>query len=97
MHHQVGLNLFRHSSRRIRTVVLAEKDPSNKAKARILLPLASTPPLSGKTRIRIRTRKIYPILSATIVSTKIIIPTNVPRRSQKTSVNLDNLYVGDGR
>ena len=93
MRHQVGPNLLLHSPRRNRTVVLAEEDPNNKAKARILLPLASTPLLSGRTKTRIRTRKISPILSTTLVSKKIIMPTSVPKRSQKTSVGLDNLYV----
>ena len=95
MHHQVGLNPLRHSPRRNRTVVLAEEDPDNRAKARILLPLASTPLLLGRTRTRISTRKTYPILSATPASRKVIMPTNVPRRSQKTSVGLDDLHVGD--
>ena len=66
MHHQVGLNPLRHSPRRNRTVVLAEEDPDDRAKARILLPLASTPLLSGRTRIR--TRKTYLTLSATPAS-----------------------------
>ena len=38
MHRQVGLNPLRHSSRRNRIVVLAEEDPDDRAKARILLP-----------------------------------------------------------
>ena len=95
MHHQVGPNLLWHSPRRNRIVVLAKEDPDDKAKARILLPLASTPPPSGKTRIRIRTRKTYPTLSTTLASRKAIMPTSVLRRSQKTSVGLDNLHVGD--
>ena len=95
MRHQAGPNPLRHSPRRNRTVVLAEEDPDDRAKARILLPLASTPPPSGKTRIRIRTRKTYPMLSATLASRKAIMPTSVPRRSQKTSVGLDDLHVGD--
>ena len=93
MHHYLGLNPLLHSPRRNRTVVLAKEDPDNKAKARILLPLASTPLLSGRTRIR--TRKTYPTLSATPASRKVIMPTSVPRRSQKTSVGLDDLHVGD--
>ena len=93
MRHQAGPNPLRHSPRRNRTVVLAEEDPDDRAKARILLPLASTPLLSGRTKTRIRTRKISPILSTTLVSKKIIMPTSVPKRSQKTSVGLDNLYV----
>ena len=95
MHHQVELNPLRHSPRRNRTVVLAEEDPDDRAKARILRPLALTPPPSGKTRIKIRTRKTYPTLSATLASRKAIMPTSVPRRSQKTSVGLDDLHVGD--
>ena len=55
MHCQVGPNPLRHSPRRNKTVVLAKEDPDDKAKARILLPLASTPLLSGKTRTKIRT------------------------------------------
>ena len=95
MHCQVGLNPLRHSPRRNRTVIPAKEDPNDRAKARILLPLASTPLLSGRTRTRIRTRKTYPILSATPASRKVIMPTSVPKRSQKTSVGLDNLHVGD--
>ena len=95
MHHQVRPSPLWHSSKRTRTVVLAEEDPNDKAKARILLPLASTPLLSGRTKTRIRTRKTYPTLSTTLASRKAIMPTNVPRKSQKTSVGLDNLHVGD--
>ena len=95
MHRQVGLNPLRHSPRRNRTVVLAKEDPNERAKAGILLPLASMPLLSGRTRTRIRTRKTYLILSATPASKKIIMPTSVPRRSQKTSVSLDNFHVDD--
>ena len=40
MHHQVGPNPLWHSPRRNRIVVLAKEDPDNRAKARILLPLA---------------------------------------------------------
>ena len=93
MHHQMEPNPLQYSLRRNRTVVFAKEDPDDKAKARILLPLASTPLLSGRTRIR--TRKTYPTLSATPASRKVIMPTSVPRRSQKTSVGLDDLYVGD--
>ena len=93
IHRQVGLNPLRPSPRRNKTVVLAEEDPNDRAKARILLPLASTPLLSKKTRIR--TRKTYPILSATPASKKVIIPTSIPKKSQKTSVGLDDLHVGD--
>ena len=95
MHCQVGLNLLRHSPRRNRTVIVAEENPHDKAKARILLPLASTPLLLGRTRTRISTRKTYPTLSAIPASKKVIMPTSVPRRSQKTSVVLDNFHVGD--
>ena len=95
MHCQVGLNPLRHSPRRNRIVVLAEKNPDDKAKARILLPLALTPLPLGKTRIRIRIRKTYPTLSATLTNRKALMPISVPRRSQETSVDLDNLYVGD--
>ena len=93
MHYQAGPNPLRHSPKKNKTVNLAKEDPDNRAKARILLPLASTPLLSGRTRIR--TRKTYPTLSATPASRKIIMPTSVPRRSQKTSVGLNNLHVGD--
>ena len=93
IHRQVGPNPLRPSPRRNKTVVLAKEDPNDRAKARILLPLALTPLLSGRTRIR--TRKTYPTLNATSASRKIIIPTSVPRRSQKTSVGLDDLHVGD--
>ena len=95
IYRQVGLNLLRHSSRRNRTVILAEENPNNRAKARILLLLTSMPLPSGKIRIRIRTRKTYPTLSATLANRKAIMPTSVPRRSQKTSVSLDDLHVGD--
>ena len=90
---QVGPNLFRPSPRRNRTIVLADKDPDDRVKARILVPLTSTPLLSGRTKIR--TRKTYPTLSAILASRKVIMPTSVPRRSQKTSVGLDDLHVGD--
>ena len=93
IHRQVGPNPLWPSPRRNRTVVLAEENPDDRAKARILLPLASTPLLSGRTRIR--TRKTYPTLSATPASRKVIMPTSVPRRSQKTSVGLDDFHVGD--
>ena len=90
---QVGPNLLRPSPRKNRTVVLAEEDSDNRPKDRILLPLASTPLLSGRTRIK--TRKTYPTLSATPASRKVIMPTSVSRKSQKTSVGLDDLHVGD--
>ena len=78
IHHQVGPNLFWHSLRRTKTIVFAKKDPNNKVKARILLPLASTPPPSRRIKTRIRTRKTYPTLSATLISKNVIMPTNVP-------------------
>ena len=93
IHRQMGPNPLRPSPRRNRTVVLAEKNPDDRAKDRILLPLASTPLLSGRTRIR--TRKTYLTLSATPASRKIIMPTSVPRKNQKTSYGLDDLHVGD--
>ena len=95
IHHQVGPNPLRHSPRKNRTVVLAKEDPDNKVKARIPLPLASTPLLSGRTRTKIRTRKTSPTLSATLISRKAITPTSVPRRSQKTSVSFNDLHVGN--
>ena len=95
MHHQVRPNLLRHSPRKNRIIVLAEEDPNNKAKTSIFLPLASTPLLSGKTRTRIRTKKTSLTLSATLVSRKAITQTSVPRKSQKTSIGLDDLHVGD--
>ena len=95
IHYQVGPNLFQYTPRKTRTVVFAKENPDDKAKARIRLPLASMPPPSGKIRTRIRIKKTYPTLSTTIVSRKVIMPTNVARRSQKTSVGLDVLYVGN--
>ena len=95
MHHQVGPNLLRHSPKKTKTVVLTEEDPNNKGKARILLPLASTPPSSKRIRTRIKIRKTYLTLSATLISRKIIMPINVPRKSQKTSIGLDDLHVDD--
>ena len=65
------------------------------AKARILLLLVSMPPPSIKTWTKIRTRKTYSILSAILISKKIIMPISIWRKSQKTSIDLDNLYVGD--
>ena len=93
IHHQVGPKPLRPSPRRNRTVVLAKENPNDRAKDKILLPPASTPLLSGRTRVR--TRKTYPTLSAIPASKKVIMPTNVPRRSQKTSVGLNDLHVGD--
>ena len=93
IHCLLGPNPLRPSPKRNRTVVLAEENPNDRAKARILLLLASMPLLSGRTRIR--TRKTYPTLSATPASRKVIMPTSVPRRSQKTSVGLNNLHVND--
>ena len=95
MHHHMGLNPLQHSPRRNKIVVPAEKNLDNKAKARILLPLTSTLPLSRRTKTRIRTRKTYLILSATPVSRGVIMPKGIPKKSQKTSVGLDNLHVGD--
>ena len=86
-------NPHRHSSRKTITIVLLKKNPDNKAKARIPLPLASTPMVSGI--IRIRSRKTHQTLNAILVNRKVIIPISVLRRSQKTSVGLNNLYVGD--
>ena len=95
MHYQVGPNPLWHSPKRTKTVVLAEENPDDKAKARIPLLLALMPLLSGKTRIKIRTRKTSLTLNATFVSRKTITPISAARRSQKTSVNLDNLHIGD--
>ena len=95
MHNQVGLNPFRHSPWKTRIAVLFEENPDDKAKARIFLSLISTPPPSGKTRTRIRIKKTYPILSATLISRKIIMPISVLRKSQKTRVSLDDVHVGD--
>ena len=95
MHHQVGPNPLWHSPRKNRTVVLTKEDLDDRAKARILLLLVSMPPPSGKTRIKTWTKKTYPTLSATLANKKAIMPTSVPRKSQKTSVSLDDLYVGD--
>ena len=93
IHRQVEPNLLRPSPRRNRTIVLAKEDPDDKAKTRILLPLLSTPLLSR--RIKIRTKKTYPTLSAIPASRKVIMLTSVPKKSQKTNVGLDNLHVGD--
>ena len=95
MRHQAGPNPLQHSPRKNRIVVLAKENPDERAKDRILLPLASTPLPSDRTRTRIRTRKTYPILSATPASRKVILPTSVPRKSQTTSIGLDNLHVSD--
>ena len=83
IHHYVGPNLLRHSPRKIKTVVLAKKNPDNKTKARILLLLTSTPPQSRRTKTKIRARKTYLILIAILVSKKVIMPTNIPKKSQK--------------
>ena len=91
----MGLNPLRHNPKRNRTVVFAEENPNDKAKARILLPLASMPLLSERTRIRIRTSKISPTLSATLVSRKAITLTSVLKKSQKTSFGLNDLHVSD--
>ena len=95
MRHQAGLNPHRHSLRKNKTVVLVKEGPDNRTKARTPLLLASTPLQSRRTRTRIRTRKISPTLNATLVSRKAIMPTSAPRRSQKTSVSLDDLHIGD--
>ena len=95
MRYQAGSNFHRHSLRRNRIVVLVKKNPDNRAKAKIPLPLASTPLLSGKTRSKIRTRRTSLTLSLILVSRKAIMPISNPRKSQKTSVGLDNLHVGD--
>ena len=92
---QAGPNPHRHSLRRNRTAALVEEGPNDRAKARIPLPLVSTPLQSGRTRTRIRIRKTSPTLSATLVSRKVTMPTNAPKRSQKTSVGLNNLHIGD--
>ena len=95
MRYQARTNPHWRSLRRNRIVVLVEENPDNRIKARIPLPLASTPLLSERTKTRIRTRKTSPTLSATPVSRKAIMPTSALRRSQKTSVGLDDLYVDD--
>ena len=95
MHHQVRPNPLRYSPRKTRTIVLVEENPDNRAKARIFLPLGSTPLLSRRTRTRIKTRKTSPTLSATLVSRKAITPTSAPKKSQKTSVGFDDLLIGD--
>ena len=91
----MGPNPHWHSPKRTKTIVLVGKNLDDKAKARIFLPLASTPSLLKKSRTRIRTKKTYPTLSAILVSRKVNIPTSVPKKSQKTRVNLDNFYVGN--
>ena len=95
LHHQVGLNPLRHSLWKTKRVVLAKENPNNKAKARILLPLAVTPPLSRKTWSKIRTKRTSLALSAALVSRKIIMPISALRKSQKTSISLDNLHISD--
>ena len=95
MGHQVGPNPHRHSLRKTRIVVFTKKNLDNKAKARILLLLASMPLLSGRTKTRIRTRKTYPTLNAILVSRKVIMRTCVPKKSQKTSVTLNKLHISD--
>ena len=95
IHHQVGPNPLWHSSKRTKTVVLTKEDPNDRAKTKILLPLASMLLLSRRTRTRIRTRRTSPILNGTLVSKKPITPASALRKSQKTSVGLDNFHVGD--
>ena len=81
MDHQVGPNPLHPSPQKTRIVIFAKENPNNKAKARILLPLASTLSPSERTRTKIRTRRTSPILSVTLVSRKTIMPTNVSKRS----------------
>ena len=95
MQYHAGPNPHRHSLKRNRIVVLAKENPNNRAKTRIPLPLASMSLLSRRTRTKIRTRKISPTLSATLVSRNAIMPTSALRKSSKTSIGLDDLYVGD--
>ena len=95
MHHEVRPNLLRHSPKRTKTVVFAKEDPDNKGKLKILLPLASTLPLSGKIRSKIKIGRTSPTLSATLISRKAIMQTSAPKRGQKTRVGLDNFHVGD--
>ena len=97
MRHQARSNSHWHSPRKNRTVALVKEGPDNRAKARTLLSLASTPLQSGRTRTRIRARKISLTLSTTLVSKKATMPTSASRKSPKTSVGLDNLHVGDWR
>ena len=97
IHYQMGPNPLWHILKRTRTVVLAKEDANDKAKARILLPLASIPPPSWRTRTKIRTKKTYLTLSATLISRKVIMLIIVPRESQKTSFGHDNFHVGDWR
>ena len=93
--HQAGPNPHRHSLKRNRIVAFVKEGPDDRAKARISLSLVSMPLQSEKTRTRIRTKKTFPTLSITLVSRKVTMPTSAPRRSQKTSIDLDNLHVGD--
>ena len=95
IHHQVGPNSLWHSPKKNRTVVFIKEDPNNKTKARILLPLESTPLLSGNTKTSIRTKMTSPTLSATLVSRRAIMPTSALKKSQKTSICLNNFYVID--
>lgn len=60
-----------------------------KAKTKTHLSLASMPQLSRKTKIK----KTLLILSAIIISKKAIIPINILRRSQKTSIGFGGFYV----
>ena len=95
-HHQVGLNSHWYSQqRKTRTIVFAGKNPINKAKVRtrILLPPASMALPSEKTKIK--TKRTYLILSTTIVSKRATMPISVLKRSQKTSVDIDDLHIGD--
>ena len=93
MRYQARLNLHRHSLRKNKIVVLAKENFDDRTKAKILLLLVLTPLLSGRTRIKIR--RTSPTLSATLISRKVIIPISAPRKSQKTSISLDDLHVSD--
>ena len=95
MRHQAGANPYKHSLRRNRTVILAEENLNDSAKAKIPLPLALMSLLSGRTRTKIRTKKTSPILSATLESRKTIMPTCALRKIQKTNVGPNNIYVSD--
>ena len=81
IYYEVGLNPLRHGPKRNKKVVFIKEDPNNKAKARILLPLASMPLLSERTKIKIKTIKTSPILNAILVSKKTIMPKSVPKKS----------------
>ena len=89
-HHQLGPNYYWYNQlRKTRIVVFVRKDfiVKVKAKVRILLLLAST--LLPSRRTKIRTRRIL------LVRKKVIMLTSILKKSQKTSVGLDNLHVND--